>query len=249
MEDHPYSDRVNKLFQRISNIQTDVEDEKNNRFKALRTVLINFEKKIEEHQRSRQERCDQLAAKLKDLTQLLEEDINIRSGMETDLLVDLKGLEKNCKIMIESSLKDAEESNKKFLSKINKQIDNVAGDIQAELSKQDAPQYFQQYLDDVLPKLKDDIETEIITRKEIESKIFEQFTDQINELNESLEDERKERERRSEYFMQLLKKVATRIGENISKSRNEREKNEEMMVGLIEKVVDRIRKDALELTD
>jgi len=248
MED-PYSDRVNKLFQRISNIQTDVEEEKNNRFKALKTVLINFEKKIEEHQRSRQERFDQLQSKLKDLHGLLEEDINIRSNMETDLLVDLKGLEKNCKMMIESSLKEAEDSNKKFLSKINRQIDQVAGDIQTELNKQDAPIYFQQYLDETLPKLKDDIETEILTRKDIETKILEQYTEQINELNEGLEEERKERERRSEYFMQLLKKVASRIGDNIGKSRGEREKNEEMVISLIEKVVERIRKDALELNE
>jgi len=245
----PYSDRVSKLFQRISNIQTDVEEEKNNRFKALRTILINFEKKIDEHQYSRQERFEQLLNKLKDLQGLLEEDMNIRSSMESDLSVDLKNLERNCKHMIEGSLKEAEEQNKRFLSKINKQIDQINNDITNELNKDDAQLYFQSFLDDTLPKLKDELEIEMITRREIEAKIYEQFMDQINELNDSLEDERKERERRSEHFMQLLKKVASRVGDNILKSRSDREKNEEMMVSLIEKVVERIKKDALELSD
>lgn len=208
-----------------------------------------MKKKIDEHQRSRQDRFDQLLTKLRDLQNLLEDDVGIRSNMESDLFSDLKTLEKNCKIMTDTSLKEAEEQNKRFLTKINKQIDQVSSDIANELNKQDGQIYLQSFIDDTLPKLKDELETEVITRREIESKIIEQFMEQINELNESLEDERKERERRSEHFMQLLKKVAARVGDNLNKSRGEREKNEEMMVGLIEKVVERIKRDALDLSE
>ena len=80
----------------------------------------------------------------------------------------------------------------------------------------------QGHLDETLPSLREQIENESSIRKEVEAKIYEQFMDQINELNENFEVERREKEKRNDQFMRLLHSATDKIGDTISRSRQER---------------------------
>lgn len=242
-----YTERINRLFQRLSNIQTDVEEEKVNRYKALETILINLEQKVEEINKSKLERHEQLLEKVKFLQGSLEENVNARQKIESELGSDLKALQANCKTIIEASNIDHDEQNKKFLGKINRQIENLAKDLSNELSKQDAQSYLQHFLEEDLPRLREDLNTEIVSRKDMETKIYDQFMGQIGELHENFEKDKKEREKRADEFMEVLKRFSDNISEDISNSREEREKNNEMLLNLVENVVERIKKEALEV--
>jgi len=58
---------------------------------------------------------------------------------------------------------------------------------------------------------------------------------------------KKEREAKTEEFMQLFSKFSENISEDIANSREEREKNSEMLLKLVENVVNRIQKEAVEV--
>jgi len=64
--DH-YSDRVSKLFQRLNNIQSDVEEEKIGKFKAMESILMNLERKADEINRARSEKYEQYLEKIRNL--------------------------------------------------------------------------------------------------------------------------------------------------------------------------------------
>lgn len=119
-------------------------------------------------------------------------------------------------------MKDHEDQNKKFLGKINKQIETLAKDLSNELSKQDAQSYLQHFIDEDIPRLREELNNEVVSRKEMETKIYEQFMGQIGELNDTFEKDKKERERRADEFMQVLKRFSDNISEDISSSREER---------------------------
>jgi len=242
-----YTERINRLFQRLANIQSDVEEEKVNRYKALETILINLEQKVEEINKNKLERHQQLLEKVKFLQNSLEENVGARQKIEGELGNDLKSLQANCRTIIEAANIDHDEQNKKFLGKINRQIEILAKDLSTELSKQDTQSYLQNFLEEDLPRLREDLNNEIATRKELETKIYDQFIGQLRDLQENFDKEKKDRERRADEFMEVLKRFSDNISEDIANSREEREKNNEMLLGLVENVVERIKKEALEV--
>lgn len=58
-----------------------------------------------------------------------------------------------------------------------------------------------------LPKLKDELNFEIAQRKDVEEKIYTQFTEQINELKEAFDKEIKSRENREEEILGFLREI------------------------------------------
>lgn len=77
-------------------------------------------------------------------------------------------------------------------------------------------------MDETLPSLREQVQNEVSIRKEVEAKIFEQFMDQINELNVNLENERREREKRNDQFVKLLKSAADKLEKSVLSTRQER---------------------------
>ena len=154
--------------------------------------------------------------------------------LEGELGNDLKSLQANCRTIIEAAnivnkalilhLKnqDHDEQNKKFLGKINRQIEILAKDLSTELSKQDTQSYLQNFLEEDLPRLREDLNNEIATRKELETKIYDQFIGQLRDLQENFDKEKKDRERRADEFMEVLKRFSDNISEDIANSREER---------------------------
>jgi hypothetical protein len=62
-------------------------------------------------------------------------------------------------------------------------------------------------LQEELPKLKDELNFEIAQRKDVEEKIYTQFTEQINELKEAFDKEIKSRENREEEILGFLREI------------------------------------------
>eukprot|EP01017_Pseudomicrothorax_dubius_P042032 TRINITY_DN6809_c0_g1_i1.p1 TRINITY_DN6809_c0_g1~~TRINITY_DN6809_c0_g1_i1.p1 ORF type:complete len:167 (+),score=72.64 TRINITY_DN6809_c0_g1_i1:343-843(+) len=162
---------------------------------------------------------------------------------------ELSNVERNCRRLIDNAIKERIESEKKFVGKISLQLDNISNEIHKELASKALPSenYLAFYLNEEIPRLREALETEVALRKEIEAKILEQFTDQINDLRDTFDAERKEREVREEEVIAILKNIATRVSDNITKMRREREKNEEVLVQLVEKIIQKLRKETAQL--
>ena len=103
---------------------------------------------------------------------------------------------------------------------------------------------FEYITQEEIPKLQRDLTNEINLRRELESKILEQFIDQIQELNEMFQEEKRERELKEEEIVTTLKTISNEIEGMIGQQKAERERNEEMILNLIEQVIERLRQDA-----
>lgn len=97
--------------------------------------------------------------------------------------------------------------------------DDINKENQAKLN---SDVFLQQYLDEELPRLRDEIANEVIVRREVEQKIIDQFMEQIKDLKQNFEDEKKERESREEELVVVLKSTSLKIQENIVRTKQER---------------------------
>jgi len=170
-----------------------------------------------------------------------------RQKIESELGNDLKTLQHNCRVMIDTYKNESDDQNKKFLIRVNKDIEVLTKDISEDLNKQDAHIVLQHYIDEDLPKIRHDLKGEIEVRKEMDEKIHEQFMSQIEDLHQAYQEDKKEREQRSQEFIQLLKKVSIRISNDVHQSKEEREQNTEMLFQLVEQVSEKIKRDAYDV--
>lgn len=53
-----YNERVQRLFERVGNLQTAVDEEKSSRLKEIETVLVELEKKLTGMKESKNEKID-----------------------------------------------------------------------------------------------------------------------------------------------------------------------------------------------
>ena len=157
------------------------------------------------------------------------------------------------------------DSDKRLVNNILTQIEVLSDDINKEnQAKLNSDVFLQQYLDEELPRIRDDIANEVIVRREVEQKIIDQFMEQIKDLKQNFEEEKKERELREEELITILKATSMKIQENLIKTRQERlfktkeifeyffiyfrEVNEENVVKLVEQVIDKLKNEVSELT-
>ena len=82
--------------------------------------------------------------------------------------------------------------------------------------------FLQQYLEEELPRLRDDVANEVIVRREVEQKIIDQFMEQIKDLKLNFEEEKKDRELREEELITILKATSLKIQENLIRTRKDR---------------------------
>ena len=68
--------------------------------------------------------------------------------------------------------------------------------------------------------------------------------EQITELNDIFQDEKRDREGKEEEIVTMLKNVSSDVEQLLGQQRAERERNEEMILNLIEQVIERLKKDA-----
>lgn len=81
---------------------------------------------------------------------------------------------------------------------------------------------FEYITQEEIPKLQRDLTSEINLRRELEGKILEQFLDQIQELNEMFQEEKREREIKEEEIVTTLKTISSEIEGMIGQQKAER---------------------------
>ncbi|KRX00705.1 hypothetical protein PPERSA_00932 [Pseudocohnilembus persalinus] len=243
-----YGDRATRVFERINNIQSNIENEKLSRYQLITQMIQSFEGQLDEINKRKQDKFESLADKLKDLQDMIEQEQETGARMDSDSSKEIINLERNCKRLLEQSQKERIEGEKKIAQSISSQIDAVTLEVQKEgQAQQQSHQYLDEYLNEVLPRLKDELSFEVTQRKEVEEKIYNQFIEQVNDLKEQHEKERKEKEQKEEELIGVLREISNRIQEQLVRVRKEREKNEEMLVILVEQMVEKMKKEIIEL--
>ena len=118
-----YNERVQKLFERVGNIQSAVDEEKSTRLKEIETVLVELEKKLNGMKDGKNEKIllfekmvilvrhrmflviPLTIQQIKEIHSNLEEESENRQKLENELNSQITALEKNCQRVLEEASK------------------------------------------------------------------------------------------------------------------------------------------------
>ncbi|CAK72185.1 unnamed protein product (macronuclear) [Paramecium tetraurelia] len=248
--------RVQAIFEKLDNISTSVQDEKNSRFHNISQLIMAFEAQLQHNSEQKEEKFNYLASRMRQLGEFLEQEQEDRLRQEAETQKLLTDLERHARKLIEQNSKDRVEQERKIVYQIGQQVDNLQGEVVKEglvtkynniQAQSESYQFVDAYINEDLPKLADELQNEIGERKEVEGKIQIQFLQQLQDLKEAFDREKKEREIKEEEIVESLREISGRITEALKKTRTEREKTEETLVQLVEKVVEKIKREMLEM--
>ena len=179
-----YQDRIQKLFERVSNIHNYSEEEKVSKIKEIEGAINALNDQIERRKEAREGQISLFSDKIKQLRQLFEDETAAKNRLETKLQNDLESVEKFSLKIIEDAKGNRDEVDRKLVSKLNGAIDMIQSEIPRCLK--DKTFEHQKELDQIvkveLPALQEELNNECLLRKELEMKIYEGFMEQIKEL-------------------------------------------------------------------
>ena len=129
-----YNERVQRLFERVGNLQNAVDEEKSNRLKEIENILMDLEKRLVEMRENKNEKIEYFEKMIKQLQLTQEEESENRQRQENDLNTEITGLEKNCQKIIEEAGKERQVLDTKLISKMNSHVEQIQSEIQRNLN-------------------------------------------------------------------------------------------------------------------
>merc|ERR1712227_211757 len=161
---------------------------------------------------NKNEKIDYFDKMIKQLQLTLEEESEHRQRLEGDLNTEITGLEKNCQKIIEEAGKERQVLDTKLINKMNSHVEQIQSEIQRSLAtSSEANPDLEYIVQEEIPKLQRESTNEINLRRELEGKILEQFMEQITELQDIFQEEKRDREAKEEEIVGMLKNVSSDV--------------------------------------
>ena len=243
-----YEDRVQRLFSRVNNIQSATAEEKQGKLREVERALEELESKLERQKTEKASKLHGFATAVQSLTVALDEEREKNERVESDFNQQLLALEKAFGKSIEEARALRDESDQRLVGKLHSEVEG----LQYELARHFQTTHFEgkeeleQLVETDIPRIQAEIAAESAIRRELEAKIVEQFMEQVQELRDIFEEERKQREAKEEELVTAVNAVAREVDDGVRKQKDERERNEENILELVEKVIERLKADLTE---
>lgn len=100
-----YNDRVQRLFERVGNLQSAVDEQKTSRIKEIENILVELERRLNEIRDNKSDKINYFDKMIKQIQIALEEESDNRQKLENELNSEINALEKNCQRIIEEASK------------------------------------------------------------------------------------------------------------------------------------------------
>lgn len=240
-----YQERIQRLFERVSNIHNYSEEEKAAKIREVEAALAALGDQLERRKDARESQIASFGDKIKQLKQLFEDESAAKVRLESKLQADLEGVERHSQRLVEEAKASRDEVDRRLVAKLNGAIDLIQAEIPRCLK--DKTFEHQKELDQIvkveLPALQEELGNECQLRKELEMKIYEGFMEQMKELGELYQEEKRVRELKEEELVGVINGISREVEAGLKRQRADREASEENILELVEKVIERLKKD------
>ena len=209
-------DTIEQQIKLLHDKFTDNLDTSQKRFQLLKDQLIKIEAVIQKEKGQVEILADAKHAEL----QKLQEKI---AGLIADEIKVRKGAEDKLAGMIE-------ERSYTVRQEINKEAE-MKTEVVATL---------QNYLEVEIPQLYENLRSGVSEREQTEELLLRQISEEFQNIQGNITEEKKLREEYEEKMLEMLKEVINRVKDRLSIEKNERERTEETLVNLLEDTCSKI---------
>ena len=231
-------DRLAKLTQKVDSFQATSVKNRNffpeNRLRALETEMEDFGAK-------QARRYAELAEELRSVRAGFEESkLGFEAGVE-GRLGKLAGAERKLEQFLEGESKAFKDANGRVSNHLVETFEAIEREMACETERRAAnSEKIKQEFQTNLAKIVDDIKTFEATKAEVEARLGGVVSESCEGLIEELEEMRRERERKGDEGLSVIREVVERLKLELGKEKEEREETEKRVLKLLEDTCDKL---------
>lgn len=240
-----YDDRVRKLMDRMTALRPTPEEDPAVRGRDFERSVKELEKKIAKQRESRAQWAADFTAVLKKLQSGAEAELDARKKLGVDLEGELAVLQKLVRRATEEASSARHACDSRLVFKLNTAVETLSDDLErlGALKELECSEELEALVSHDIPRMRDELFSEVALRKELEAKIVAQFSLQTDELAGLLTEDRKKREKKEEEILAAVNATSKGVEAALTRLKADRERSENEILALIEKVIERLRSE------
>ena len=233
--------RVKQLADRLFQLQSGLEEEKNTRVESFQAKLTALESKIDSSSLNFENKFKSLRDQVSKLSSTLVNERASQELLDDRKTKELKLVENGLLIDLNLLKQSRKEQDSKFSKLMEEKLYTIKYDlakerkIREEVSEQQSSQ-----LSSSINRLNTVVEDETLARQEGIDSITAHIQEEFSKFDEEVINEKKDREEANSALIKMLEDMQDRLLQELVTERNERESTEETLLKLLEETCQRV---------
>lgn len=237
-----YHAHVINISDRLTQLQINLEEERNFRFDHLNAKMVAIGERLETSK-------DAAVLKYKGLKENLlafqKETVRMRTErgeLAERKTEEIRSLEERLQALLEQEQQACRHSEQRIVSLFEVQTGAVKKQItKEEQSRQSYEGNLRRYLEFDIPKMTEALREEVASREAMEMRIVKSATAEIQALEEEVCAEKKAREDTEEAMLRMMEDLVSKMQGDIANERRDRAKKEQFMMNLLELTCEKLQ--------
>ena len=243
-----YYERIQRLSDRLSNLQTGLESEKQSRLDVLNVKLRSVDEKLTTNSDLSAKKFHSMKEILTKIQKNIEDERRLRDKVFEDKDTELRELDLHIQSLIETESQHRVEDELKIIKTFEEKFAAMKDDVIRESkSRVENEVNLKKYLELDIPKMFEALKEEALAREAMESRILRRAMEEIARLGEAVAAERRYREEAEESMIRMLEEVVVKMQTDMATERKEREESEETLLRLLEETCVKLNSAAVNI--
>ena len=234
-------DRINKINEKLNNIQNSISLENNPNTKHVEERLISLDQKNFESQEELYKEFSEAKRALSNLIAEIDQERGQYEVYYNNRKNYLKNLEKKLIGKLLEEQRERKNMEERLIGKIDSNTNILKHELQKEnKNRNDSIKMFKNYLENEVPKIIKEMKNEQDERQKediiLSKYIDEGFTKLYNIINE----EKMTRENTENSLIEMIKGIINKMKNEIENEKNIRDSNEKNLIALLEQTIQKL---------
>lgn len=230
-----YQKRVEKILNRLNDMQVDIEKDKQGKLMSLDKQLGQTDGSLVQWQEANLKKFADFKLKVNECLRYIENDKQAQQYEHEMQIQEITQLEKS----IEERFHAEKLARKEMEARLLQQVEEKFLTVRKTLSQESRNRYesieqLKGSLENDMPRLQELIASECEQREQRDQGLFAKIDQEVRQCVEGIEQERKQREETEEAVLEVIKDMTSKIKQEILDEHREREENFETLLNLLE---------------
>jgi len=243
----PNLDRINKINEKLSNIQYNIKTDSNNNssnknnYNNIEERLIDLNQKNFESQEEINKEFSRVKIDLSNLIKEIEEERKNYELVYQERKEYLNNLEKRLITKLFNEENERKNMEERLMNEIDYNVKVLKGELKKEnKNRNESLKNFEDYFGNEVPKIISDIKNEKEEREKEDMNLSRMIDEGFTKLYNIINEEKFSRENTESSLAEMIRGIIKRMNNEIENEKSIRDSNEKSLIGLLEQTIQKL---------
>ena len=234
-------DKINKINEKLDNIQFNLNAEKNLNNNQIEERLISLEQKNFDSQEELYKEFSEAKRDLSNLIRAIDEERQQYLSFYNERKKYLNNLEKRLLSKLENEQRERKDMELRLINQIDKNASVLKNELKREnKNRNESIKSFKNYLEEEVPKVIKDLKNESEERQNEDINLSKMIDEGFTKLYGIINEEKLSRENTENSLAEMVKGIINRMSAEIENEKNVRDSNEKNLISLLEQTIQKL---------